>query len=443
MMREYMKMKELYSDCILMYRVGDFYEMFFEDAKTVSAAIDITLTGKECGLEERAPMCGVPFHALDVYISKLIDKGFKVAICDQVEDPKQAKGLVKREVTRVVTPGTNLDMEELDETRHNYLMSIVAMTDKAGVACADVTTGDFLVTEVENAAKLLDEINRFAPAEIICNNAFFMMGLDLYDLRDRRHIMINALSDSYFSDEAAVTTLKDHFHVMSLDGIGLGHFQSGINAAGALLSYLLETQMTDLKHMNSIKPYRTDEFMLLDTTTVRNLELIETLREKQKKGTLLWVLDKTKTAMGARLLRTWIEQPLLEKSAINERLDGVEALYNDEITCAELREYLSPIYDLERLVTRNSYQAANPRDMIALKNSLEMIPAIRQQLSCMEAKKLKSLCEDMDDLQDLYELLENAIMPDPPMAMKEGGIIRDGFNEDVDSYRKAGTDGKL
>ncbi|MDD6346389.1 MAG: DNA mismatch repair protein MutS [Lachnospiraceae bacterium] len=442
MMREYLKMKESYPDCVLMYRVGDFYEMFFEDAKVVSEALELTLTGKDCGLDERAPMCGVPFHALDTYVNRLIVKGFKVAICDQVEDPKLAKGLVKREVTRVVTPGTNLDFASMDETRNNYLMSIVCTEDRIGVAAADITTGDFFVTEVDKTTKLLDEINKFSPSEIIGSDALFMSGLDIADLRDRRHIMINCLSDAYFSDDAARTALTAHFHVMSPEGLGLEDFTVGINAAGGLLSYALETQKNDLRHMNTLRPYRTDSYMILDTTTTRNLELTETLREKEKKGTLLWVLDHTKTAMGARLLRTFIEQPLIDEQAISARLDAVETLVKDEITAEELREYLNPIYDLERLVTRISYQTANPRDMVALKTSLKMIPAVRDVIAVLPAVRFRELTEAMDDLGDLCHLLENAIVDDPPLAMKEGGIIRDGYHEQVDQYRLAGTEGR-
>ncbi len=442
MMREYLKMKENYSDCILMYRVGDFYEMFFEDAKTVSKAIELTLTGKECGLEERAPMCGVPFHAVDTYINKLIEQGFKVAVCDQVEDPKEAKGLVKREVTRIVTPGTNLDMQSLEDGRNNYIMGIVSMDDKIGAATADISTGEFYVTELPNTAKLLDEIQKFSPSEIICNNAFMVSGVDIADLRDRLGIMVTALGDEKFSDEAAQKTLLDHFKVYDLSALGLNDLTCGINAAGSLLGYLLDTQMNDLGHMNTIHAYRTDHYMILDSSTMRNLELTETLREKQKKGSLLWVLDHTKTAMGARYLRSCIEQPLIDENKINERLDAVEALNKDEISCEELQEYLNPVYDLERLSTRVSYGTANPRDLIALKTSLEMLPAIKNLMAHFESKRLKELHEELDDLQDLYSLIDKAINPDPPLAMKEGGIIREGYNEQVDDYRRAGTEGR-
>ena len=442
MMSEYMKMKEAYSDCILMYRVGDFYEMFFEDAEVVSKAIELTLTGKECGLEERAPMCGVPFHAVETYITRLIDKGFKVAVCDQVEDPKLAKGLVKREVTRVVTPGTNCDMAALDESRHNYILCLVSVENKTGVASADVSTGDFSVTEVDSLQKISDEIQRFHPSEIICNQAFLMSGFDTADLKERLGIMVSPLNDTYFADESAKSLILDHFHVHSLEGLGLKEMSCGISAAGGLLSYLLETQKTQLDHMRTIRPYAAENYMVLDSSTLRNLELVETLREKQKRGSLLWVLDHTRTAMGARYLRTAIEQPLIDEAAINERLDAVETLVEDRITCEELREYLNPIYDLERLVTRISYRTANPRDLSALKTSLAMLPPVRELISHLDSKRFRALSSEMDDLTDLCDLLERAIVEDPPLAMKEGGIIKEGYNKDVDDYRCAGRDGK-
>ncbi|MDO4477740.1 MAG: DNA mismatch repair protein MutS [Lachnospiraceae bacterium] len=442
MMREYLNMKEVYPDCILMYRVGDFYEMFFEDARTISQALELTLTGKECGLEERAPMCGVPYHALDTYVNRMINQGFKVAICDQVEDPKTAKGLVKREVTRIITPGTNLDMTSLEEGKNNFLMCIVVFENRIGVASADISTGEFLVTEVPDIHKLKDEIQRFSPSEIICNNAFLLSGFDVADLKDRLGIMVSAMSDAYFSDEAAVNTLKDHFHVLNLSGLGLDTLTCGINAAGGLLSYLLETQMNGLSHMNALRLYHAENYMVLDSATMRNLELTETLREKMKRGSLLWVLDHTKTAMGARLLRASIEQPLIDEKAILERLDAVEALNDNEITCEELREYLNPIYDLERLVTRVSYGTANPRDLVALKTSLEMLPAVIDQVGTLPGKRFKALLDELDDLSDLTDLIDRAIKPEPPMAMKEGGIIRDGYNADVDDYRVAGTEGR-
>ncbi|HUM82517.1 MAG TPA: DNA mismatch repair protein MutS [Lachnospiraceae bacterium] len=442
MMQEYVQTKKDCGDCILMYRIGDFFEMFFDDAILVSKELELTLTGKECGLPERAPMCGVPFHAVDTYINRLIKKGYKVAICDQVEDPKLAKGLVKRAVTRVVTPGTNLDVSGQEEGRNNFLMSIVCTEDRFGLSACDVSTGEFLVTEVDKLQKLMDEINKLSPSEIICNEALLMSGLDEGDLKGRLGIMIETLNDSYFEDASCRKTLLDHFHVSSLEGLGVSGFSCGVNAAGALLSYLFETQKTDLEHISSIHPYHTEEFMVLDSSSMRNLELTETLREKEKRGSLLWVLDKTKTAMGARLLRTWIEQPLIDKDGIEKRLDAVQALNENEITCEEIREYLNPVYDLERLAGRISYKSANPRDLIALKTSLSMLPHIKELLTGLSGKRFEELRGTFDDLSDLFDMIEASLNEDPPLAMKEGGIIKDGYNEDVDGYRQAKTEGK-
>ena len=377
MMQEYCKTKEKYKDCVLFYRLGDFYEMFFDDALLVTRELEITLTGKDCGLEERAPMCGVPYHAAETYINRLIERGHKVAICEQVEDPKKAKGLVKREVVRIVTPGTTLDAAALDETKNNYLMSIVSMEEHFGCAIADITTGDCFLTEVDKPQKLLDEINKFVPAEIICNDSFYMSNIDTDDLQNRLGICVFSLDSWYFDDELCRRTLKDHFHVGSLEGLGVGDYDCGIIAAGALFLYLKETQKTALSHMTTIRPYAAEKYMLIDSSSRRNLELCETLRDKQKKGSLLWVLDKTKTAMGARMLRNMVEQPLVDKKKIEERYDAITTLTDQTIVREELREYLNPIYDLERLMTKVSYKTANPRDMIAFKTSLELLPAIK------------------------------------------------------------------
>ncbi|MCI5701119.1 MAG: DNA mismatch repair protein MutS [Lachnospiraceae bacterium] len=443
MMQEYLKTKEEYKDCILFYRLGDFYEMFFEDALTVTKELEITLTGKDCGLEERAPMCGVPYHAADTYVNRLIERGYKVAICEQVSDPKTSKGLVKREVVRVVTPGTNINTQSLDESKNNYLMSIVYLENNYGIAISDISTGICLVTEVDKERKLLDEINKYAPSEIICNEAFYMSGIDMEDLHHRLGIMVYSLDAWYFDDELCIRTLKDHFHVSSMEGLGLKDYEGGMIAAGALFQYLFETQKTSMDHMTTITPYVTDRYMMLDSSTRRNLELVETLREKQKRGTLLWVLDKTKTAMGARKLRSMVEQPLIDKEQIEERLDAIESMNGDAITREEIREYLQPVYDLERLVSRISYQSANPRDLIALKTSMGMLPHIKTQLkNFRKSALLKKLYEDLDDLSDLYEIIEASIIEEPPLAMKEGGIIKDGYNEHVDNYRQAKTEGK-
>ena len=442
MMVHYCQTKCAYKDSILFYRLGDFYEMFFEDAKIVSRELELTLTGKDCGLSERAPMCGIPYHAAETYINRLIDKGYKVAICEQVEDPKTAKGIVKREVTRVVTPGTNLNMQELDEGKNNYLMAIVCVGDHFGVSTADITTGDCYVTEIDEERKLWDEINKFLPAEIICNDAFLVSGVDVDDLRNRLHISVFALESWYFGDDPCKQTLLEHFKISSLEGLGLADYDSGVIAAGSLFRYLLDTQKNTMEHMNKIIPYTTDRYMVIDSSSRRNLELVETLREKQKRGSLLWVLDKTKTAMGARMLRSFVEQPLIDADAINERLDAVTELNMQAMLREEIREYLNPVYDLERLVSRISYRSANPRDLLAFKMSLEMIPHIKNLLANFTSPLLVRINEQMDGLEDLYRLLEASITEDPPLAVKEGGIIREGYNEQVDTYRNSKTQGK-
>ena len=442
MMKKYLETKEQYKDCILFYRLGDFYEMFFDDAVTASRELEITLTGKDCGMEERAPMCGVPFHAADNYLNRLVEKGYKVAICEQVEDPKLAKGLVRREVIRVVTPGTNLDTQALDATRNNYLMSIIYISGKFGIAAADITTGAFLVTEVENTRMLLDEITRYYPAEIICNQSFEVSGMDLEDLRERLHISIFPLEGWYYDDDFCEEALKNHFHVSSLGGLGLDAYSCGALAAGALLQYLLQTQKTDLSNLTEIRPYTTGKFMVLDTFTRRNLELCETLREKQKRGSLLWVLDRTKTSMGARMLRSFLEQPLIHTDEINARLDLIEEFNKSTATREELREYLGPVYDLERLISKISYHSANPRDLIAFGSSLKMVPPIRAILNDLNSDLLKQIRGDLDDLTDISDLIERAIMEDPPIGVREGGFIRDGYNEQVDALRRAKTEGK-
>ena len=442
MMKQYMETKAQYQDCILFYRLGDFYEMFFDDALTASRELEITLTGKNCGQEERAPMCGVPYHAVESYLNKLVSKGYKVAICEQVEDPKTAKGIVKRDVVRIVTPGTNLDTQALDETRNNYIMCIVYIADRYGVSVSDITTGDYFVTEIPDSAKLMDEIYRFSPSEIICNEAFYMSGMDLDGMKDRLGITIYSLDSWYFDDDVCRQKLLEHFQVTSFAGLGLADYDCGIISAGALLQYLLETQKNSLSNLTHITPYAAGKYMMLDSSTRRNLELCETLREKQKRGSLLWVLDKTKTAMGARTLRKYVEQPLIDKNEIEKRLDAVAELKDSAISREEIREYLSPVYDLERLITRIAYGTANPRDLTAFRSSLEMLPHIRYILEEMQSELLKNIHDDMDPLEDLCTLVKDAIREEPPIAMKEGNIIRDGYNEEVDKLRRAKSDGK-
>ncbi|MCI6239303.1 MAG: DNA mismatch repair protein MutS [Lachnospiraceae bacterium] len=442
MMKLYVETKRQVADCILFYRLGDFYEMFFDDAVMVSQELGLTLTGKECGLPERAPMCGVPHHAVESYLNKLVQNGHKVAICEQVEDPKKAVGLVKREVVRIVTPGTNLDTDDLDASRNNYLMCVFCLGEKSGIATVDITTGTFLVTETDSRRKLRDEILRFSPAEIICNDAFELTGLNLQEIKDQTGATIFTLDSTYFDDEECRQSIKDHFHVGNLQGLGLADMDAGVAATGATLRYLTETQKTKLENLTTIEPYSIGKYMVLDSFTRRNLELTETLREKNRRGSLLWVLDKTKTAMGARLLRSFLEQPLVDSEEIEARLTAVEELNQNAITREELREYLGPVYDLERLISRIAFMTANPRDLIALKTSLGMVPAIKTALQEFQSPLLSSIREEIDPLEDVCSLIGKAIVDDPPVAVREGGFIREGYSEEVDHLRLAKTDGK-
>ena len=443
MMQHYISTKKEYSDCILFYRLGDFYEIFFDDALIASKELELTLTGKACGLEERAPMCGVPFHAVDSYLNKLVSRGYKVAICEQMEDPKLAKGIVKREVTRIVTPGTNLNMQSLEETKNNYLMSIFYSPDSIGISVADVTTGDYYLTEVDSLRATMDEIGKYAPSEIICNNAFEFSGADLDEIRNRLNIFINPVDNRYFDEDSCKRLLMKHFKVSSLIGLGVDDFPNGIVASGALLQYLIDMQKSDISNITHIYPYLTSKYMLLDGSTRRNLELVETMRDKQKRGTLLWVLDKTKTAMGARTLRSFIEQPLVDKDEILLRQNAVEKLVKNVVTREEIREYLGPIYDLERLMSKIVFKTANPRDLLAFRNSIKMIPAIITALSDISGDTgIDNVAGDLDPLIDIYDLIDKAIVEEPPLVIKESGIIKDGFDADIDHFREAGTNGK-
>ena len=442
MMQQYMETKNQYKDCILFYRLGDFYEMFFDDALCVTKELELTLTGKSCGLDERAPMCGVPFHSAESYINRLVERGYKVAICEQVEDPKSAKGLVKREVIRVVTPGTNSFTSSLDETRNNYLMGIVSIEGKFGISVVDVTTGEYLMTEVDSVSKLLDEINKFTPSEIICNDTFYISGVDMNDLSSRLGIVISPLDPSYFDKDSCQRALCRHFKVSTLEGLGFKEYAIGTIAAGSIMQYLEETQKCSLAHISHLLPYHTGKYMLLDRNTRRNLELVETLREKQKRGSLLWVLDKTKTAMGARKLRSSLEQPLIDKETILQRYDAIDELNQDVITREELREYLNPVYDLERLLSKISYKTVNPRDMIALESSLSMLPHIRLLCSNFKSDLFQDFTQNLDPLEDVYQLIHSAIVEEPPISVREGGIFKNGFNEEIDHLRNAKTEGK-
>ncbi len=435
MMEHYLKTKEEYKDCILFYRLGDFYEMFFDDALLVSKELELTLTGKDCGMAERAPMCGIPFHAADIYITKLVDNGHKVAICEQVQDPKLAKGLVERKVIRIVTPGTNMAEETLSEDKNNYLMCISYSGSEYGLAVTDISTGSFYTTSVENGSKIIDEINKFEPSEIIYQEAFAMSGTNISMVSDKLGIAVSEAPDHYFKYNDCIDSIKRQLNITSIEGLGLKDFDACIISSGALLKYLFDTQMSLLSQINDIKLYFADEYMLIDSATRRNLELTETLRDKRRQGSLLWVLDKTKTAMGARKLRMFVEQPLLKKSEIEERLDSIEALGNDVISRDEMREYLSSVYDLERLMTRISIKTANPRDMLSLKNSLKLLPYIKDLIKCFDSSLLNDMYQNFDTLDDIYEILEASINPDAPITIKEGGIFKAGYSELIDEYK--------
>lgn len=442
MMQHYIATKNEYKDCILFYRLGDFYEMFFDDAVVASKELELTLTGKDCGQKERAPMCGVPFHAAETYINRLVSAGYKVAICEQMEDPKKAKGIVKREVIKVVTPGTNINTLGLDETRNNYMMSIVYLGDNLGVSIADYSTGDFFVTELAGGSELIDEINKFVPSEIIVNEYFAMSGINLDTVNTKLGIAMSTLDNWYFNEETCKKRLLEHFHMEMLDGLGLKDYTVGIIASGALLTYLYETQKSNMPHITTLLPYSSGKYMLIDSSSRRNLELVETMREKQKKGSLLWVLDKTKTAMGARMLRSYIEQPLINKDDIIKRQDCIQELGDSLIDREELREYLNPVYDIERIMTKISCKTANPRDLIAFRNTLEMLPHIKRIIGNFHSEEFAACYDKLDDLADLYELINSAIVEEPPISVRDGGIIKEGYSKEADELRDAKIKGK-
>jgi len=442
MMQQYLDIKEKYDDCILFFRLGDFYEMFFKDAQTASRELEITLTGRDCGQEEKAPMCGVPFHSAEGYIARLVNKGYKVAICEQVEDPSVAKGIVKRDVVRVVTPGTVIDSSMLDERKNNYLMSIYKSKDYFGIAAVDITTGEFSATSVSwgnTIQKTLDEIAKFSPSEIITNKEMWKDNLIVSNIKNRFNSFITCLDDERFSSEKAIDKFSE-----KLDESYRGEPNSfALNAAGALLKYIEKTQKVSLNHIQDVNLYKMEEFMVLDMSTRRNLELSETMREKSKKGTLLWSLDKTMTSMGGRTIRRWVEQPLLNISDINDRLEAVSELKEKFMIRVEIRELLKRVYDIERLMGKVILGNVNCRDLVSLKNSMGQIPYIKELLNELSAPLIVRKNNEIDSLKDVYELIEKSITDEPPVSVKEGGIIKTGYNEEVDRYRSATTDGKV
>ncbi|MDQ2087007.1 DNA mismatch repair protein MutS [Herbivorax sp. ANBcel31] len=442
MMQQYIEIKEQYKDCILFFRLGDFYEMFFEDAKTASRELEITLTSRECGLDEKAHMCGVPFHSADSYIAKLINKGYKVAICEQVEDPSQVKGIVKRDVVRVVTPGTITESSMLEEKKNNYLMSIYKVKNYFGLALTDLSTGEFVSTSItlgNTLGKLLDEIAKFSPSEIVVNMEFEEDKNLVKSIKDRFNVYISSIDDRYFSKDFSSDKLKSYFTDYEFE---INDFNLYINASGALLEYLEQTQKINLSHIQSFSTYEIEEYMVLDISTRRNLELTETMREKTRKGSLLWVLDRTMTSMGGRTLRKWIEQPLINVYDIKDRLNSVNELKESFMIRMEIRELLKRVYDIERLMGKVILGSANCRDLIAIKNSIAQIPYIKQLLNDLNESLNIKYHDELDALLDVCDFLERAIIDEPPVSVKEGGIIKEGFNEDVDKYRKASTEGK-
>lgn len=446
MMRQYLEIKEKHSDCILFFRLGDFYEMFFDDALIVTRELEITLTGKECGLEERAPMCGVPFHAADTYISKLVEKGYKVAICEQVEDPKEAKGLVKRDVIRIVTPGTVIEGNTLRQGKNNYIVSIVFKEGIYGLSICDVSTGEWRATEIEEeglSKKLLDELAKYDPVECILDDVSYECEPLKEFIKNRFGAILDQMPAHYLDNDLAHNLLTSHFNILGLEGIGLIPNTSKTLAVASLLAYLKDTQKNTLAHMQAVDIYNINAYMLLDVSTRRNLELTETLREKKRKGSLLWVLDHTQTAMGSRYLRRCIEQPLIYKESIEKRLEATEELKDNLFLKEDLTAALYKIYDIERLVSKIAYATCNAKDLIALKLSLEKLPIIKELLQNTTSHRLKELYEDFDPLLDLYKLIEEAIALEPPISLREGGLIKEGYHEEVDHLRtvkKQGTD---
>ncbi len=444
MMEQYLEIKQKCKHSILFFRLGDFYEMFYDDALIVSKELGLTLTGKSCGQEERAPMCGVPFHSADMYISKLVKKGFTVAICEQVEDPKLAKGIVKRDIIRVVTPGTLLDNKVLDETKNNYIACIYFSKNGFSLSICDVTTGEFLTTEfplLNGFSKLVDEIAKFNPAEIICNEEFKELESSK-QIVNRFNIDPFPYEKMYFDVSSCKKIICNHFKILNVEGMGLKDKELSISSSGALLNYLYETQKNDLSHIMSLKNYTTDEYMVIDIYTNRNLELTETIREKEKKGSLIWVIDKTKTAMGARLLRKWVKQPLCNINKIQSRLDAVESLKDDIFVREEIKDVLSSMYDFERIISKIIYQTANARDLISLKSSIENLPLLKGIVKKIDNESFKEIYKNFDTLEDICSLIEKSIVEDPPFTVREGGIIKEGFNDQLDIYFKAKSEGK-
>ena len=446
-MQRYLETKEEYKDCILFYRLGDFYEMFFDDAITASRELELTLTGKDCGQEERAPMCGIPHHAAEIYVSRLISKGYKVAICEQLEDPKTTKGIVKRGVIRVVTPGTLVDSNMLEERKNNYIMSIYKTGIYFGISICDISTGEFYSAEIKdnnNFPMLLDEIARYTPSELVINSMMADSTEEINKIKERfENIYITRFNDKFYTSE--LNNLNFRFNIIDNNGRKIENIEEralAVSSINSLIEYIEETQKTSLDHINKITIYNLSKYMALDINARRNLEITEKMRDKSKKGTLLWVLDKTSTSMGGRCLRRWLNDPLVDVVEINKRLDAVKELKDDIILRGDMIENLKKVYDIERLAGKMAYGNANARDMVTLKNSLFKLPEVKNILANCKSNLLKELYDKLDELQDIYQLIEKAIVDDPPMTIKEGGIIKLGYDEEIDKLKTAQTEGK-
>ena len=446
MMQKYLETKEKYKDCILFYRLGDFYEMFFDDAITASRELEITLTGKDCGQAERAPMAGIPHHAADSYAAKLIAKGYKVAICEQLTDPKTTKGIVERGVIRVLTPGTLVESNMLEERKNNYIMSVYKSGIFFGISVCDISTGEFYTCEIKennNFEILLDEIARFSPAEIISNSFMYDCTEEIKKVKERLDIYIRRFSDEYFKED--IQNLKEKYNFINMNQEPIENIEEkklALASINALVEYLNQTQMTSLEHINTIRVYNISKYMSLDINTRRNLEITEKLRDKSKKGTLLWVLDKTATSMGGRMLRRWLNDPLKDLSEIHKRLDAVKELKEQIMLRGDIIENLKKVYDIERLAGKMAYGNSNARDMISLKTSLSKMPELKNSLALCKSTYLKELYENLDELKDIHELIEKSIVDDPPIVIKEGGIIKLGYDEEIDKLKTATTEGK-
>ncbi len=445
MMKQYFEIKKNYPDTILMFRLGDFYEMFFDDAKLVSAGLELVLTGRDCGQEERAPMCGVPFHSADSYIARLVAKGYKVAICEQLEDPATAKGLVKRDVTRVLTPGTVIESTMLDESRNNFLAGIFASKDTIGLCFADISTGSIHVTAFESKnsqRRIINELGRFMPSELIISPDVLELTQVTDFVKSRLHSSCDLLDEECFDLSKASAMLMKHFSVASLSDLGLENAPAAVSVLGAVMDYLRSVQKTELENIKSIDFYGDSSFMRLDVAAMRNLEITETMRNREKRGSLLWVLDKTKTSMGKRMLRSWLEQPLVGIAGITKRHNAVSELYENPILRDDLVSSLTGCQDMERLITRIAYSTANARELKALSATLARMPVIKEYLASCKSAMLGELCSGIFSLDEIVEMIENSICDEPPFSVREGGMIKDGFNEELDSLRDIVNNGK-